>query len=114
MGEDPVAVARWFGSRDCINHVHYRNVRVVKPYEQYSEVFIDEGVNNMFAVMRELVRQKYPRLLYPEHPRGLDADKDRPGFKPTYPGGGSYAGFAYNVGYARAMMQACLNGGMAS
>jgi mannonate dehydratase len=109
MGEDPVTVARWFGERDCINHVHYRNVRVVKPYEHYSEVFIDEGVNNMFAVMKELVRQKYPRLVYPEHPRGLDADKDRTGFKSTYPGGGSYAGFAYNVGYARAMLQACLN-----
>jgi mannonate dehydratase len=109
MGHDPVEVARWFGSRDCINHVHYRNVRVVKPYEHYSEVFIDEGVNNMYAVMKELVRQKYPRLLYPEHPRGLDVDKDKPDFKPTYPGGGSYAGFAYNVGYARAMLQACLN-----
>jgi mannonate dehydratase len=109
MGHDPVETARYFGARDCINHIHYRNVRVVKPYEHYSEVFIDEGVNNMYAVMKELVRQKYPRLLYPEHPRGLDADKDRAGFKPTYPGGGSYTGFAYNVGYARAMLQACLN-----
>ena len=24
---------------------------------------------DMFAVMKELVRQKYPRTLYPEHPR---------------------------------------------
>ena len=108
MGEDPVAVCRYFGSRDRINHVHYRNVRVDQPYEQYAEVFIDEGVNDMFAIMRELLRQKYPRLLYPEHPRAIDYDRERPDFKPYYPGGGGYAGFAYNVGYARAMLQAAM------
>jgi mannonate dehydratase len=109
MGHDPVEVCHYFGSRDRINHVHYRNVRVQKPYEQYTEVFIDEGVNNMFAVMRELVKQKYPRLIYPEHPRGIDYDRERPGFHTAYPGGGGYAAFAYNVGYARAMMQAALS-----
>jgi len=108
LGEDPLEVCRYFGSRDRINHVHFRNVRAPKPREKYTEVFLDEGQVDMFGVMRELVRQKYPRLLYPEHPRGLDADRDHPGFKSAYPGGGSYVGFAYNVGYARAMLQAAL------
>jgi len=108
MGHDPVEVCRYFGERDCINHVHYRNVRVSIPNEQYSEVFIDEGVNNMYAIMKELVRQKYPRLIYPEHPRGLDVDLADADFKPGYPGGGGYAAFAYNVGYAKAMLQASL------
>lgn len=108
MGEDPVAVCRYFSARDCINHVHYRNVRVQIPYEKYAEVFIDDGQVDMFAVMKELVRQKYPRLVYPEHPRALDYDRERPGFKPYYPGGGGYAGFAYNIGYARATLQASL------
>ena len=58
MGEDPVAVCRYFGSRDRINHVHFRNVTVRKPYEKYSEVFIDAGEINMFAVMKELVKQR--------------------------------------------------------
>jgi mannonate dehydratase len=110
MGEDPVEVCRYFGSRDSINHVHYRNVRVRRPYESYTEVFLDEGQVDMFAVMRELVRQKYPRLIYPEHPRALDADRERPDFHPYYPGGGGYTGYAYNVGYARAMLQAALRG----
>src|ERR1035438_5452819 len=35
MGDDPVAVAQYFASRKRINHVHYRNVAVVKPYEKY-------------------------------------------------------------------------------
>ncbi len=108
MGHDPVEVCRYFGERDCINHVHYRNVRVRVPYEEYTEVFIDEGQINMFAVMKELVRQKYPRTLYPEHPRALDADRERSGFKPYYPGGGGYTAFAYNIGYARAMLQAAV------
>jgi mannonate dehydratase len=108
LGEDPVEVARYFGSRDRINHVHFRNVKVQKPYERYTEVFIDEGENNMFAVMRELVRVKYTRLIYPEHPRAIDYDRERPNFRPQYPGGGGYAAFAFNVGYARAMMQAAL------
>ena len=108
MGHDPVEVCHYFGEKDCINHVHYRNVRVTTPHEKYSEVFIDEGVNDMFAIMKELVRQKYPRLVYPEHPRGLDFDKQVAGFKPGYPGGGGYTGFAYNVAYAKAMLQAAL------
>ena len=109
MGQDPVEVCRYFGEHDCINHVHYRNVRVRKPYEQYTEVFLDEGQVDMFAVMKELVRQKYPRLVYPEHPRALDADRERPDFHPYYPGGGGYTGYGYNVGYTRAMLQAALS-----
>ncbi len=56
----------------------------------------------MFAVMKELVRQKYPRLVYPEHPPLMDADRERP-----FNGISSerYTGFAYTVGYARAMLQ---------
>ena len=110
MGGDPVEVCRWFGSRDRINHVHFRNVKVQKPYERYTEVFIDEGENDMFAVMKELVRQNYPRLIYPEHPRAIDYDRERQGFRSMYPGGGGYAGFAFNVGFTRAMMQAALVG----
>ena len=108
MGEDPVEVCRYFGNKDVINHVHYRNVRVQVPNEKYAEVFIDEGVNDMYAVMKELVRQKYPRQIFPEHPRALDYDRERADFKPYYPGGGGYAGYAYNVGYTRAMLQASL------
>jgi mannonate dehydratase len=108
MGQDPVEACRYFGSKDVINHVHYRNVRVQTPNEKYTEVFIDEGLNDMYAVMKELVRQKYSRLIYPEHPRALDYDRERPDFKPYYPGGGGYAAYAYNVGYTRAMIQASL------
>jgi len=109
LGEDPVAVCRYFGERDRINHVHYRNVRVRRPGVDYTEVFPDEGQVDMLAVMKELVRQRYPRALYPEHPRALDMDREQPGFDPYYPGGGEYAGLVYNVAYAKAMLQAALS-----
>jgi mannonate dehydratase len=107
MGHDPVEVCRYFGSRDRINHVHYRNVRVRVPNEKYTEVFIDEGENDMFAVMKELVRVKYVRLIYPEHERALDVDRER-GIHNSYPGGGGYTGMVYDIAYARAMLQAAL------
>ncbi|MGD1105139.1 MAG: mannonate dehydratase [Terriglobia bacterium] len=52
------AVCRYFGSRDRINHMHFRNVRVQTPREKYTEVFLDEGQVDLFAVMKELVREK--------------------------------------------------------
>ena len=107
MGHDPVEVCRYFGSRDRINHVHYRNVRVREPYNKYTEVFIDEGENNMLAVMQELVKQKYTRMVYPEHERALDYDR-AVGIHNQYPGGGGYTGMAYDIAYARAMLQASL------
>jgi mannonate dehydratase len=111
MGGDPVQVADYFASRKRINHVHYRNVQVVKPYEKYQEVFIDAGMGDMFGVMKALVRNKYTGTIYPEHPRALDADRDRvaPGGRISgYPGGGGYTGITYSVAYTRAMMQAAL------
>ncbi|MFN8004596.1 MAG: mannonate dehydratase [Acidobacteriota bacterium] len=111
LGEDPVAVAKYFGARDCINHVHYRNVIVRKPYVDYTEVFIDEGQVNMFAVMQELVKLKYTRGLYPEHPRAIDYDREREnGIVGSYAkvGGGGFGGEIYNVGYTKAMLQAVL------
>ena len=107
MGEDLVEVANYFVSRKRINHMHYRNVTVVKPYEKYTEVFIDAGLVNMFGVMKAVVKNRYTGTIYPEHPRAMDYDRER-GRIPGYPGGGGYAGITFTVAYARAMMQAAL------
>jgi mannonate dehydratase len=108
LGEDPVKVCRYLAERDCINHVHFRNVVVRTPYVDYTEVFLDDGQADLFGVMRELVKSKYPRGIYPEHPRLIDMDRDYGKFQNQYPGGGGFAGEIYNVGYARAMLQAAL------
>lgn len=107
LGEDPLEVLRYLGSRDRINHMHYRNVTLRQPIVKYEEVFFDEGEVNMFAVMQEVFRLGYRFGLYPEHPRALDYDKEHPGgIGNQYPGGGGYAGQTYNVAYTKAMMQA--------
>ena len=100
MGENPVEVARYFGQRDQIGHVHYRNVQLRKPYVDYTEVYPDDGDNNMLAVMKELVKVKYKYMLFPEHARGLDVDRD---LKTN-----NAAAWAFHVGYARAMLQTAL------
>jgi mannonate dehydratase len=112
MGENPVEVCRYFAGRDRINHMHFRNVRVAKPYERYTEVSVDEGQVDMFAVMREVVRQKYTRTIFPEHQRLLDYDREYAKLSNTpiggYPGGGGYGGTIFTVAYTRAMLQAAL------
>jgi len=100
LGEDPVAVARYFASRDRMNHCHFRNVKLTKPNEKYVEVWNDEGDDNLLAVMKELIKNKYTRLIMPEHPRSMENDKGQKN--------GGYTGWVYNVGYARAMMQVAL------
>ena len=106
-GHDPVEVCHYFGTRDRINHVHYRNPTVVVPYDKYVEGFIDAGDINMLAVMQELVKLKYKRLIYPEHERALDYDR-AVGIHNQYPGGGGYAGMVFDIAFARAMLQASL------
>jgi mannonate dehydratase len=100
LGENPVEVAHYFGSRDRIGHVHWRNVRLRKPYVDYTEVWPDNGDNNMLAVMKALVAEKYRYMIFPEHARGLDVDRD---LKTD-----SAAAWAYHVGYCRAMLQTAL------
>ena len=53
MGEDPVAVCRYLGERDCINHVHFRNVVVRTPYVDYTEVFLDDGQVDLFGEVND-------------------------------------------------------------
>lgn len=109
-GEDPLEVLRYLGSRDRLNHMHYRNVIVEEPYVKYTEVFPDEGQVNMFAVMKEVFDLGYNRAIWPEHERALDYDKSHPqGITSMYPGGGGYAGLTYDIAYAKAMMQAVMS-----
>jgi len=102
LGEDPVTVGNWFASRQRIGQVHFRNVILRKPREDYTEVFPDEGDNDMFEVMKLLVKNGYHRTIMPEHPRGLDADKALPA------GWGGYVGWTYDVAHCKAMLQVAL------
>jgi hypothetical protein len=61
--------------------------------------------------MKELVRHKYTRTIYPEHPCMFDYDRQynkpsnisRPG---GYPGRGGYTGTVFNVAFTTALLMA--------
>ena len=80
-----------------VNHVHFRNVLVDRPYQKYQEVFIDAGVVDMFGVIGRCEERVYGDDLS-KHPRALDYDRERAGGRiGGYPGGGGYTGFAFSV-----------------
>ncbi len=95
MGEDVVKTIRFFGTRDRINHVHFRNVRLRTRYTDYTETFIDEGDNDMLAAMRAFREVGYSHMLIPDHTSQLSVDSDE-----------QWAGWAYAVGYIKALLKA--------
>jgi mannonate dehydratase len=93
MGYNVIENIQWFGRRDQINHVHFRNVLLTKPREKYVETFIVAGDNDMMACLRALHATGYPRLLHPDH-------------VPEFPGDpASRGGWGYAVGQIKAMLR---------
>ncbi len=93
MGYNVIENIQWFGQRDQINHVHFRNVLMEVPRQKYTETFIDAGDNDMMACLRALHATGYPRLLHPDH-------------VPEFPGDpGQRSGWGYAVGQIKAMMR---------
>ena len=93
MGIDVVEAIRYFGSRDRINHIHFRNVRGAVPV--YDEVFIDDGDTDMVAAMRAYKEVGYSGTIMPDHTPRVIGDT---------PFG--HRGRAFALGYIRALMQA--------
>jgi len=93
MGVDVIEAIRWFGERDRINHVHFRNVKGAVP--SFEESFIDDGDTDMVAAMRAYRDTGYRYAMMPDH-------------TPRIAGDSSYGhiGRAFALGYMRALMQA--------
>lgn len=92
-GADVAALIREFGGRDRINHAHFRNVRVDRPFERYTESFLDDGDIDMRAAMQAFVEVGYGRAMTPDHSPQLDNDS-----------ADHLAGWSYAVGYMRALL----------
>ncbi len=95
MGEDAPEAIRYFGSRDRINHVHFRNVRVEVPYYKYLEVPHDAGDCDMLACMKAFREVGYRYLVIPDHTPEFSDDTI-----------GSQMGWAFAIGYLRALEHA--------
>ena len=95
MGEDAAEAIRYFGSRDRINHVHFRNVRVEVPYYKYLEVPHHAGDCDMLACMKAFREVGYRYLVIPDHTPEFTDDTV-----------GSQMGWAFAIGYLRALQHA--------
>jgi mannonate dehydratase len=92
-GMDIVSAIHYFGGRDKIHHVHYRNPR--GDFPQYVETFIDEGDTDMLAAMKAYRDVGYRFTLCSDHVPQLSDDLAF-----------GLIGRAYNHGYIKAMIQA--------
>jgi len=99
-GEDAVEAIRYFGGRDRIGTVHFRNVHVEEPYHKYTETFVDEGDCDIIACMRAFAAVGYKGSIDPDHTPGI-----------TGAAADSQAGWAYAVGQLRALRAAALSAG---
>ena len=91
-GDDAVEAIRYFGSRDRIGIVHFRNVRVEEPYYKYTETFVDEGECDIAACMRAFAEVGYAGGVDPDHTPGISDDTKE-----------TQMGWAYAVGQLRAL-----------
>ena len=94
--EDPPrqvpAILRYFGERQKIHLIHYRNI--IGGRNNFQEVYPDEGVMDMFVLMQTLKEVGYPHMVVPDH-------------APRHQAAGSHEqAFAYQFGYIKAMLQA--------
>ena len=92
-GVDIVEMITYFGSRDKIHHVHYRNP--TGTYPNYVETWIDEGETDMFRAMQAYRAVNYRFTLCSDHVPKMTDDI-----------GNGLIGRAFNHGYIRAMIQA--------
>jgi mannonate dehydratase len=93
-GEDVPEVIRYFGEREKLFYVHFRNVVGAVP--KYTEVFPDDGDGDMVANFKALKAVGYQGYLVPDHHFGVAADDTE------YP----LISRAWQVGYLRGLLQA--------
>jgi len=89
-------VVRWFGSRNKIFNVHFRNIRGHRS-DFVAEMFPDEGDVDFVKVLKVYREVGYPYLLMPDHAPRVAG----PGYE-----WGANENFAFEFGYIRALIQA--------
>lgn len=94
MGVGVVDAINYFAAKNQLYKVHFRNVSNPMP-EPWVETLIDNGYQDMYAVMKALRAVKFDGCIIPDHiPAML---------------GGPRVGVAYSIAYMRALVQAANN-----
>jgi mannonate dehydratase len=88
MGKDVVEAIRAFGKMGKLWKIHFRNVSAPVPH--FVETFVDDGMMDMWKVMKALVEVDFRGALIADHVPSMV--------------GGRNAGWAYSMGYIRALL----------
>lgn len=86
MGKDVFTAAREFAKMGKLWKIHFRNV--TSPIPNFVESFVDDGYTDMKKLMRTLVDVDFRGILIADHVPGMV---------------GGRAGWAYSIGYIRAL-----------
>ena len=90
-GEEIYDVIRYFGSRNKIFNVHFRNI--TGGFLDFTETFIDDGDVDMYRAAQTYKEVGYPYMLMPDHVPEIAGDNAR------------MVGFAYTYGYIKALVE---------
>ena len=98
-GEELYDIVRYFGERNKIFNIHFRNIR--GGLHCFQEVWPDEGDVDMYRLARTLRDAGYPYMLMPDHAPDHPDDIPPPGAS-----GRVRQAWAFQCGYIIAMIQA--------
>ncbi|WP_435185611.1 mannonate dehydratase [Halobellus sp. EA9] len=93
MGEDVEEVIRYFGKRDQIVFVHFRDVSGTMP--SFTETFIDKGNYDEYDVLRTLDEVGFTGALLPDHVPRMEGDSQW-----------GHRANSFTAGYIRGMIKA--------
>jgi mannonate dehydratase len=91
-GEEIYDVIRYFGSRDKIFNVHFRNIR--GGYLDFVETFPDEGDVDLYKAVKVYKEVDYKYMLMPDHVPAIAGENPR------------IVAFAFCYGYIKGLLQA--------
>jgi mannonate dehydratase len=94
MGESLDEVIRYFGERDELVYVHFRDVEGTVP--KFTETFVDQGNYDEFEILRSLASVGFDGLIIPDHTPQMTDDTDW-----------GHRARGYTVGYLKGMLR-CL------
>ena len=94
-GEEIFDVIRYFGNKDKIFNVHFRNIKGSKL--SFTEVFPDEGSINMHEAIKVYKEVGYKYMLMPDHVPEINAKDPK------------MTAFSYCYGYINALLQSIEN-----
>ena len=98
-GEELYEIVRYFGEREKLFNIHFRNIR--GGLHNFQEVWPDEGDVDMYKVAQVLADAGYPYMLMPDHAPYHPDDVSPPGGS-----GRVRQAWAFQFGYIIALIQA--------